>query len=95
MSRSRPPPSKGSSRRDPQLLRREFSRHLDSLETRLDGRSWLVGEAISIADVAVTAQLWQLLPEHTPWHAAEVARRTRLSAMMLALRDEAQRRASA
>jgi len=81
--------AQGLSRRDPSLVRREFSRHLDSLETRLDGRQWLVGDSISIADIAVTAMLWQLLPDYTPWHATEVAARKRLTALIAAVRTAA------
>ncbi|MBS1150434.1 MAG: Glutathione S-transferase domain protein [Myxococcaceae bacterium] len=81
--------AQGLTRRAPALVRREFSRHLDSLEVRLDGRQWLVGDAISIADVAVTAMLWQLLPQYAPWHAAEVAARRRLTALIASVRTAA------
>lgn len=81
--------AQGLTRRDPALIRREFSRHLDSLDARLEGRTWLVGDALSIADVAVTAMLWQLLPEYAAWHAAEVAARPRLTALILAVRKAA------
>ena len=38
--------------------------------------------------------LWQLLPEYTPWHAAEVAQRPRLAGLVVAVREEAKRRAA-
>lgn len=81
--------AQGMTKRDPKLVRGEFQRHLDSLDARLEGRRWLVGDALSIADVAVTAMLWQLLPEYTPWHAGEVAARARVSALITAVRAAA------
>jgi glutathione S-transferase len=74
--------SQGLTRREPALVARELGRHLDSLESRLRDRPWLVGGAISIADVAVTAMLSQLHEKLAPGPAAEIARRHKLSAMM-------------
>lgn len=79
----------GLSRRDPTLIKREFLRHLDSLDARLEGHAWLVGDALSIADVAVTAMLWQFLPEYTAWHANEVAMRKRLTTLIANVRKAA------
>ena len=81
--------AQGLSRRDPALIQKEFTRHLDSLEARLDGKTWLVGEALSIADVAVTAMLWQFLPQYTAWHAQEVAARPGLSGLIGRVRTAA------
>jgi glutathione S-transferase len=81
--------AQGLSRRAPELVRAEFCRHLDSLEARLEGRRWLVGDSMSIADVAVTAMLWQLLPEYTPWHAAKLESRTRLTGLIASVRAAA------
>lgn len=39
----------------------QFFGHLDAIETILDGRDWLVGEQLSIADISVAAQLSEVL----------------------------------
>ncbi len=39
----------------------QFFGHLDAIETILDGRNWLVGEHISIADISVAAQLDEIM----------------------------------
>jgi len=74
--------SQGLSRRSPELAEKELEEHLDSLQTKLDGRPWLVGESISIADVAVTAMLSQFTERVSPRHAAAIAKRPALAAMM-------------
>lgn len=72
----------GLTRRGKELISRQFDRHLDALDSRLEGKRWLVGNEISIADVAVTAMLGQLVPVMVPAFAARVAQRSRLSALI-------------
>ena len=74
--------AQGLSRRDPALVASELRRHLDSLETRLGERTWLVGDSVSVADLSVTAMLSQLHEKLAPAIAAEIARRPLLSALM-------------
>jgi glutathione S-transferase len=74
--------AQGLSRRAPELADKELEQHLDALEMRLSGKQWLVGDAPTIADLAVTAMLSQLNDKVSPRHAAVIARRTALSAMM-------------
>jgi glutathione S-transferase len=66
----------------------EFERHLDSLETKLDGKRYLVGDAISIADVSVVCMLGQLTTGYTPRFGAAIAKRTRLAEYLGRLRRE-------
>lgn len=40
---------------------RLFGQHLDRIEASLDGRAWLVGDSISIADIAVQAMLAEII----------------------------------
>ncbi|MFT3841576.1 MAG: glutathione S-transferase family protein [Myxococcaceae bacterium] len=74
--------AQGLSRRAQQLADLELEQHLDALETRLAGRAWLVGDAPSIADLAVTAMLSQLNEQVSPKHAAAIAKRPALAKMM-------------
>jgi len=58
------------------VVRRELSECLDALEVMLRGRSWLVGDRQSRADLAVAAVVDQMdEPRLTPDAAAEVRRR--------------------
>lgn len=57
-----------------------MDRHLDSLETRLSDRNYLVGDAVTIADLSVTAMIGQLTVGLTPAFAERIAERARLSA---------------
>jgi glutathione S-transferase len=74
--------AQGLSRRASALAERELDQHLDALEATFAGRPWLVGDALSIADLAVTAMLSQLNERVSPVHAAAIAKRPALSAMM-------------
>jgi glutathione S-transferase len=47
----------GLGRKPAEMVERELAGHLDALAARLDGAPFLVGEALSIADIAVFAQL--------------------------------------
>lgn len=51
----------GLGRMAPEDITRQMLEHLDNLETILASRSWLAGEELSIADMAVAAQLDELL----------------------------------
>jgi glutathione S-transferase len=77
----------GLSRRSPELAEQELEGHLDALQTKLDGRSWLVGDAISIADVAVAAMLGQFTKRLSPKHAEAIAKRPALATMMAKVRE--------
>ena len=85
--------AQGLSRRAPELAQRELLRHLDALETRLQGRRFLCGEAITIADVSVAAMLAQLNDKICPDEAAELRKRAKLSAMVNDVFAEADARA--
>jgi glutathione S-transferase len=71
--------SQGLSTRDRALVLGELERHLDSLETRITGRPYLVGDAITAADLAVTAMLAQLTMGLTPDWGRLIAQREQLS----------------
>ena len=86
--------AQGLTRRAPELARAEFQSHLDALEARLDGRTWLVGDSISVADVAVNAMLAQLHEGLCPWYAREIAARPKVTALLANVQQEAKRRAS-
>jgi len=49
--------AQGVGRRPEEMVLRDVDRHLDSLAVWLGGKSWLVGSALSLADIAVFAQL--------------------------------------
>jgi glutathione S-transferase len=55
----------GLTRRDGQAIEAAFLRLVDDLDTTLRERPWLVGEACSIADLAVGAQLDEVLRTST------------------------------
>jgi glutathione S-transferase len=55
----------GLTRRDGQAIEAAFLRLVDDLDTTLRNRSWLVGDACSIADLAVGAQLDEVLRTST------------------------------
>jgi glutathione S-transferase len=74
--------AQGLSRRAPELAQRELLRHFDALEARLAGRRFLCGDALTTADVAVAAMLFQLNDRICPNEAAELAKRKRLSALV-------------
>ncbi|MCC6337252.1 MAG: glutathione S-transferase [Myxococcales bacterium] len=72
----------GLTTRAPALVKAEFERHLDALEQRLDGRRFLTGDALTAADVGVSAMLAQLHPRVAPWWAARLDERKRLKALV-------------
>jgi glutathione S-transferase len=55
----------GLNRRDGQAIEAAFLRIVDDLDTTLAERGWLVGDACSIADLAVGAQLEEVLRTST------------------------------
>jgi glutathione S-transferase len=57
--------SLGFSRRDGPSIEAAFLRLVDDLDTNLRDRDWLVGDAQSIADIAVSAQLDEVLRTST------------------------------
>jgi glutathione S-transferase len=62
-----------------EVVRRQLIRHLDALDQMTDGRTWLVGGAPSIADIAVAACL----------HIAEIGRLAEIRALIAARRSTA------
>jgi glutathione S-transferase len=62
-----------------EVVRRQLIRHPDALEQMTDGRTWLVGGAPSIADIAVAACL----------HIAEIGRLAEIRALIAARRSTA------
>ena len=74
--------AQGLSRRLPERADEELDRHLDSLETRLSDRSYLVGDGLTIADLSVTAMIGQLTVGLTPAVAHRIAHRPKLSAFL-------------
>jgi glutathione S-transferase len=53
--------AQGLGRLPPDEVERRFFGHVDALETLLTSRRWLAGDALSIADISVAAQLDELL----------------------------------
>lgn len=49
--------AQGVGRKPHDLVLRELERHLDALDTFLDGGDWLASSALTIADIAVAAQV--------------------------------------
>lgn len=58
-----------------------FQRHLDALEGRLSRDSWLCGDTASTADIAVAAQLDEVV--RTSRHTDEIRERPNLDAWLL------------
>ncbi len=52
--------AQGLGRKSEAAVVADLARHYDALAARLDGRDWLVGDAISIADIAVRAMVFVL-----------------------------------
>ena len=74
--------AQGLTRRSSERVDEEFDRHLDSLETRLSDRNYLVGDALTIADLSVTAMVGQLTVGLTPPFARRIAERKQLNAYL-------------
>jgi len=66
----------GLGRKDPAVLAAEIEAHFDALETILADREWLVGDALSLADIAVASMLYVLNRAEEP--AAALTRKPRL-----------------
>jgi glutathione S-transferase len=69
-------------RAGPEACWRRFGALLDQLEARAPEQGFWLPGPLSVADLALFAQLHSLRTPLTPWQAAEVARRTRLSAWL-------------
>jgi glutathione S-transferase len=80
--------AQGLSSRARSLVEAEFERHLDSLEGRVTGRPYLVGDHVTAADLAVTAMVGQLTMGLTPTYGRRVAQREQLSAYLRRILDE-------
>jgi len=52
--------TQGLGRKSPAQVTAELARHYDALAAKLAGREWLVGDSISIADIAVRAMVFVL-----------------------------------
>lgn len=78
----------GLTRRAPDLVDEEFDRHLDSLEQRLSGRDYLVGDSLTIADLSVAAMVGQLTVGLTPPFADRIAARKTLGAYLTRIFEE-------
>ncbi|UJR86831.1 glutathione S-transferase family protein [Sandaracinus amylolyticus] len=61
---------------------RRFDALLDQLEARAPERGWWVGDRLSVADVALFAQLRSLRTPLTPWQASRVEARPTLCAWL-------------
>lgn len=59
-----------------------YTQTLDLLEARAPGSDYWMGSRITVADVALFGQLHSFRTPLTPGHAAELAKRTRLSAYL-------------
>ncbi len=70
--------SQGLGRMAPEDVETEFLRHLDRIDTVLAASGWLVGEGISIADIAVGSQLLEVRRTSARLR-PELARRARLA----------------
>ncbi|PTU30880.1 glutathione S-transferase family protein [Stenotrophobium rhamnosiphilum] len=73
--------SQGLGRMQREDVESDFLRHLDRIETVLENSGWLVGEAISIADIAVGSQLIEV-DRTSARMRPELQNRPRLSAWM-------------
>ncbi|MEL7030412.1 MAG: glutathione S-transferase family protein [Pseudomonadota bacterium] len=68
----------GLARKDAAVLDREITAHFDALEVMLSDQDWLVGEALSIADIAVASMIFVLNRAEEP--AASLKRMPKLEA---------------
>lgn len=71
--------AQGLLRRPAGQRHREFEQLLDALDALLDGRAHLVGDALSVADIAVASMLLPLMVGLTPEPEAKIARREHLA----------------
>jgi glutathione S-transferase len=49
--------AQGIGRKPPEMVLRDLNRHVETLDALLDGREWLVGDTLTLADIAVAVQL--------------------------------------
>jgi glutathione S-transferase len=49
--------AQGIGRKPPEMVLRDLDRHVMMLDTLLDGREWLIGDTLTLADIAVAVQL--------------------------------------
>jgi glutathione S-transferase len=49
--------AQGIGRKPPEMVLRDLERHVETLDALLDGREWLVGDTLTLADIAVAVQL--------------------------------------
>lgn len=82
------------SRRGENWVRGEFERHLDAIDALCEGRRWLVGDAPSVADLGVAAQLHALTLGLTPEPLAWLRARPHASAWLERFLARASPRAS-
>jgi len=80
--------AQGMATRSVELVMEEFERHLDSLEMRITGRPYLVGDSLTAADLAVTAMVAQLTMGLTPNYGRLVAQRENLAEYLRRVRSE-------
>ena len=66
--------SQGIGRKTDEAVTRDVQRHVASLDAMLEGRSFLIGDALTIADVAVFAQLVCVARAAPAAHMIEAAR---------------------
>lgn len=66
-------------RAGPEACWQRFGALLDQLDARAPAQGFWLGGPLSVADLALFAQLHSLRTPLTPWQAGEVARRTRLT----------------
>jgi glutathione S-transferase len=52
--------NQGTGRKSESVVCADLARHYDSLEALLDGKDWLVGDRIGIADIAVRSMVFVL-----------------------------------
>lgn len=75
-------------RAGPDACWRRFAALLDRLDGRAPDVGFWCGRRLSVADLGLFAQLHSLRTPLTPWQAAEVARRKRLSAWLDRVQEE-------
>lgn len=79
--------AQGLTRRAATLVDEEFARHVGAVDALLDGREYLAGDAVSIADLGVAPMLGQLAVGLTPRFGAVVARHPRVTAWLSRVRS--------
>lgn len=49
--------AQGIGRKPPEMVLRDLDRHVETLDALLDGREWLSGDTLTLADITVAVQL--------------------------------------